>query len=63
MEERLQKVLSARGVGSRRAMEQWIEQGRVSVNGRVATLGDKADPDQDEIKVDGVPLAPAREHI
>ena len=63
MEERLQKVLAARGVGSRRAMEQWIEQGRVSVNGRVAALGDKADPDWDEIKVDGVPLAPAQEHI
>lgn len=63
MEERLQKVLSARGVGSRRTMEQWIEQGRVCVNGRVAALGDKADPDRDEIKVDGVPLAPAQEHI
>ena len=63
MEERLQKVLSARGVGSRRAMEQWIEQGRVSVNGRVAVLGDKADPDRDEIRVDGAPLAPARDHV
>ncbi len=63
MEERLQKVLSARGVGSRRAMEQWIEQGRVSVNGTIAALGDKADPDHDEIKVDGIPLAPAQENI
>ena len=63
MEERLQKVLSARGVGSRRAMEQWIEQGRVSVNGRVAALGDKADPDRDEIRVDGIVLPPAQEHI
>ena len=63
MEERLQKVLSARGIGSRRAMEQWIEQGRVSVNGRIAALGDKADPDRDEIKVDGVPIASAQEHV
>lgn len=63
MEERLQKLLSARGIGSRRTMEQWIEQGRVSVNGRIASLGEKADPDRDEIKVDGVPLAPAQTHI
>ena len=48
MEERLQKLLSACGVGSRRAREEWITNGRVTVNGQVARLGDKADPDRDE---------------
>ena len=42
--ERLQKILSARGVASRRAAEEWIKAGRVSVNGRTAALGDTADP-------------------
>src|SRR5262245_61655242 len=52
--ERLQKVLSAAGVASRRASEELIRQGRVSVNGVVvSTLGSKADPQRDEIRVDG----------
>lgn len=63
MEERLQKLLSACGVGSRRAMEEWITNGRVTVNGQVARLGDKADPDRDEICVDGVPLRPEGERV
>ena len=63
MEERLQKLLSARGVGSRRAMEEWITDGRVTVNGQVARLGDKADPERDEICVDGVPLRPEGERV
>lgn len=58
MEERLQKLLSACGVGSRRAMEEWIVAGRVTVNGEVAHLGDKADLDRDQIAVDGVLLRP-----
>lgn len=58
MEERLQKLLSACGVGSRRAMEEWITAGRVTVNGQVAHLGDKADLDRDQVAVDGVPLRP-----
>ena len=41
--ERLQKILSARGVASRRTAEAWIQAGRVSVNGRTAVLGDTAD--------------------
>lgn len=52
--ERLQKILSAAGVASRRLAETLIVQGRVTVNGRaVTTLGAKADPERDDIRVDG----------
>ncbi len=52
--QRLQKILSAAGVASRRLSEELITQGRVTVNGHVVTeLGSKADPSRDEIKVDG----------
>ncbi|WP_346534812.1 pseudouridine synthase [Micromonospora sp. DPT] len=51
--ERLQKVLAAAGVGSRRACEDLIFRRRVTVNGRVAQLGDKVDPATDVIHVDG----------
>ena len=52
--ERLQKLLSIAGVASRRAAEQLITQGRVEVNGEVVrTLGSKADPEKDLVKVDG----------
>lgn len=50
--ERLQKVLAASGVGSRREMEEWISQGWVTVNGRVATLGERVSPD-DQVTVKG----------
>ena len=63
MEERLQKLLSAAGLCSRRAAEDWINQGRVTVNGETAQLGRKADPDRDEILVDGKPLSPKAEHV
>lgn len=53
MEERLQKILSRMGVASRRHAEDLIRQGRVTVNGQIATLGMKADPQRDHIKVDG----------
>ena len=56
MEERLQKLISSCGMASRRTAESWIEAGRVTVNGVVAELGVKADPDRDEILVDGKPL-------
>ena len=53
MKERLQKILSARGVASRRKAEEWIAAGRIKVNGITAALGDSADPDADEILLDG----------
>ena len=54
MLQRLQKILSAAGIASRRAAESYITDGRVSVNGQtVAELGSKADPDIDDIRVDG----------
>lgn len=56
MKERLQKILSARGLASRRQAEQWIAAGRLTVNGAVAQLGDGADPETDEILLDGKPL-------
>ena len=59
MSEKLQKVLAQAGYGSRRVMEEWIAAGRVSVNGRVATLGDRAEA-SDEIAVDGRLLKPER---
>lgn len=52
--ERLQKILAGVGIGSRRACEELIEAGRVTVNGRVAQLGDKADVERDRVEVDGV---------
>jgi 23S rRNA pseudouridine2605 synthase len=62
-EERIQKILARAGVASRRKAEELIEQGLVTVNGRVAGLGDKADPERDAIKVDGKRVQPAsQEH-
>jgi 23S rRNA pseudouridine2605 synthase len=52
MSEKLQKLLAQAGLGSRRQMEQWIAQGRVKVNGSLATLGDRATV-RDKIQVDG----------
>ena len=56
MEERLQKLLSAAGVCSRRASESYINAGRVTINGVPAVLGQKADPEKDDIRVDGRPI-------
>ena len=63
MPERLQKILSARGVASRRKAEEMIEQGLVTVNGAVARLGDTADADKDEILVAGKPLPEQERYI
>jgi 23S rRNA pseudouridine2605 synthase len=57
---RVQKAIAERGLGSRREVEQWIAEGRVTVNGRTVTLGDKCLPGEDVIAVDGNPL-PRRE--
>ncbi len=54
--ERLQKVLAQAGLGSRRHCEELIEDGVVTVNGNLATLGDKVDPATDRIEVDGVAI-------
>jgi 23S rRNA pseudouridine2605 synthase len=58
--ERLQKALARAGLGSRRACEDLIRAGRVTVNRRQATLGDRVDPARDRVEVDGVrvPLDP-----
>ncbi|HZS94408.1 MAG TPA: pseudouridine synthase [Chloroflexota bacterium] len=56
VKERLQKILAAAGVASRRAAEQLIDSGRVTVNGGVARIGDRADLESDEIAVDGRPV-------
>ena len=53
MTERLQKILSSRGVCSRRKAEEYILAGRVTCNGRVCTLGETADPEVDQIMLDG----------
>ena len=63
MNQRLQKILSARGVASRRKAEEMISAGRVTVNGRVALLGSSADADLDDIRVDGQPLPAAAGYI
>jgi 23S rRNA pseudouridine2605 synthase len=52
--ERLQRLLARAGYGSRRASEELIVEGRVTLNGIVATLGDRADPAEDEVRVDGL---------
>ncbi|MBU5627290.1 rRNA pseudouridine synthase [Oscillibacter sp. MSJ-2] len=57
MEERVQKIIAASGLCSRRAAEQLLESGRVFVDGHVARLGEKADPDRAEITVDGRPIS------
>ena len=63
MRERLQKILSARGVASRRKAEQMIQNGAVSVNGVTAALGDSADPELDRICVNGQPLPTGQQFV
>ena len=59
MAERLQKLISSAGAASRRAAEELIRAGRVTVNGEAARLGMSADPERDDIRIDGRPLAAA----
>ena len=63
MTERLQKILSSRGVASRRAAEEMIKAGKITVNGRTALLGETADADTDEILVEGRPLPSAQKNV
>lgn len=63
MKERLQKILSARGVASRRRAEEMIAAGRVTCNGVVCSLGDSADDQIDEILLDGEPLPSEGKHV
>jgi 23S rRNA pseudouridine2605 synthase len=55
--ERLQKVLARAGLGSRRVCDDLIADGRVTVDGEVAVLGRRVDPERDHVAVDGVPIA------
>ena len=61
--ERLQKILAQAGLGSRRSCEQYIQAGRVRVNGQVAKLGQKADVSKDKITLDGKPVAADVEYV
>ena len=63
MIQRLQKLLSERGVASRRKAEEMINAGRVCVNGQTAMLGQSADPETDVILVDGSPLPSPTDHV
>ncbi len=53
MEQRIQKIIAMMGIASRRKAEELIIEGRVTVNGKAAVIGMKADPERDHIKVDG----------
>ncbi|MGC6483921.1 MAG: pseudouridine synthase [Synechococcus sp.] len=55
--ERLQKLVAAAGLCSRRHAEKLLREGRISVNGRIAQLGDRAHPHRDRITIDGTPLS------
>ena len=57
MTERVQKLIAKAGICSRRAAEVLLAEGRVACNGRVAALGDKADPETDVISIDGKEIA------
>ena len=63
VQERLQKILSARGICSRRKAEEYIEQGLVQVNGKKVKVGDKADPEKDQIEVDGKVIEARKEML
>lgn len=62
MEDRLQKILSAAGICSRRRAEAYITEGRVTVNGVTAELGARADAGRDEIALDGTPVTQKKAH-
>lgn len=61
--DRLQKVLAAAGIGSRRHCEELIADGRITIDGIVADLGNRVDPDQHEIALDGVVISVSPDHV
>lgn len=63
MQERIQKILSQRGICSRRKAEEYITAGLVKVNGKTAELGQKADPEVDQIEVDGKVIEERKEML
>lgn len=63
VKERLQKIIAAAGICSRRAAEDLLRQGRVQVNGQIAALGDRADPETDAVTLDGQPLSREPERV
>lgn len=63
MQERLQKYLARAGIASRRQAEELIRKGKILVNGKVAELGDKVDPQQDQVLWQGKLVAPQQESL
>lgn len=63
MQERLQKLIARAGLASRRQAEEWIRAGRVTVNNKVAQIGQSADLRSDQIRLDGVPLKKEEQKI
>ena len=63
MRERIQKILASRGITSRRQAEELIKSGRVTCNGRKCSLGESADPDTDEIRLDGSLIPSTEDHV
>ena len=61
--KRIQKVLSAHGAASRREAERMISEGRVSINGIIATIGQGVDPEHDLITIDGIKIAEKPDHV
>ncbi len=63
MNEKIQKIISARGITSRRKAEEWISAGRVACNGKICVLGERADPAVDSITIDGETLPAVAERV
>jgi 23S rRNA pseudouridine2605 synthase len=61
--DRLQKVLAAAGIGSRRHCEELIADGRVTIDGVIAELGNRVDPDAHEVALDGVVISVSPDHV
>ena len=62
-QERLQKIISEAGICSRRKAELLIKEKRLSINGKIANIGDKADISIDKVRMDGEEINPRLQHI